>query len=122
MFEKEAEDYQIKKHHKRLFGSKPVVMQELNNTFKDGAEYGYNKASEWHYVKDGDLPTKKLEEKQLLIRIRNYTEDYIFAYYMLDRYYSKHGKRFYSDIDCDIPINIKNIIAWKEIVPPKEES
>ena len=24
--------------------------------FQDGAVFGYNKANEWHYVKDGDLP------------------------------------------------------------------
>ena len=24
--------------------------------FQNGAEFGYNKANEWHYVKDGDLP------------------------------------------------------------------
>ena len=77
------------------------------------------KANEWHYVKDGDLPTKELEEEQLLVRVRNYTEDYIFAYYMLDKYYSKNGKRFYSDTDCDYPIDIEDIIAWKEIVLPE---
>lgn len=81
---------------------------------------GYNKANEWHFVKDGDLPKKELEEKQLLVRVRNYTEDCIFAYYMLDKYYSKNGKRFYSDIDCDYPIDTEDIIAWKEIVLPKE--
>lgn len=43
MFEKEAEEYQIRKHHQRLYGHKPVVMKELNTTFKDGAEFGYNK-------------------------------------------------------------------------------
>ena len=119
MFEKEAEAATLD-----LYGSADDVYgkEDYKQGFKDGAEYEYNKANEWHYVKDGDLPTKELEEKQLLIRVRNYTEDYIFAYYMLDKYYSKNGKRFYSDTDCDIPINIKNIIAWKEIVPPKKES
>ena len=87
--------------------------------FQKGAEFGYNKANEWHYMKDGDLPTKELEEEQLLVRVRNYTEDYIFAYYMLDKYYSKNGKRFYSDTDCDYPIDIKDIVAWKEIVLPE---
>jgi hypothetical protein len=70
-------------------------------------------------VKDGDLPNKELEEEQLLVRVRNYTEDYIFAYYMKDKYYSKNGKRFYSDTDCDYPIDIEDIIAWKEIVLPE---
>ena len=60
-----------------------------------------------------------MEEKQLLVRVRNYTEDCIFAYYMLDKYYSKNGKRFYSDIDCDYPIDIKDVIAWKEIELPE---
>ena len=57
-FEKEAEEYQIRKHHQRLYGHKPVVMKELNTTFKDGAEFGYNKANEWHNIKENptDLP------------------------------------------------------------------
>lgn len=33
---KYAEEYQTKKHHQRLYGNKPVVMKELNTTFKDG--------------------------------------------------------------------------------------
>ena len=76
---------------------------------------------QWHDLEkdSNDLPTKELEEKQLLVRVRNYTEDYIFAYYMLDKYYSKNGKRFYSDTDCDYPIDIEDIIAWKEIVFPE---
>lgn len=39
-----AEEYQIKKHHKRLFGHKPVVMKELNTTFKDGFLAGFEAA------------------------------------------------------------------------------
>ena len=111
MFEKEAEEYVV------TTGNNDCTI----DAYIAGAEFGYNKANEWHYVKDGDLPTKELEEKQLLVRVRHYTEDYIIAYYMLDKYYSKHGKRFYSDTECDCPIAIKNIIAWKEIVLPKEE-
>lgn len=37
---------------------------------KDGAEFGYNKANEWHYVKDGDLPkdgVQVLSEKGHLV-------------------------------------------------------
>ena len=90
----------------------------LYHAFLAGLEFGYNKANEWHFVKDGDLPNKKLEEKQLLVRVRNYNEDYIFAYYMLDKYSDKTGKRFYFDIDCYCPIDIEDVIAWKEIVLP----
>ena len=115
MFEKEAEEYGLQQS---LWCTSESG--DLRDAFRDGAEFGYNKGNEWHYVKNGDLPNKELEEKQLLVRVRNYTEDCIFAYYMKDRYYSKNGKRFYFDINCDYPIDIEDIIAWKEIVLPKE--
>ena len=110
MFEKEAEEWANKIYPSDGQAQRYLLM---------GAMFGYNKANEWHYVKDGDLPKEELEEKQLLVRVRNYTEDFILAYYMLDKYYSKNGKRFYSDIDCDYPIDIKDVIAWKEIVLPE---
>lgn len=126
MFEKEAEEYKLSHSHyevaKRENGAeyaKSVENVTIQEAFQHGAEFGYNKANEWHYVKDGDLPNKELEEEQLLVRVRNYTEDYIFAYYMKDKYCSKNGKRFYSDTDCDYPIDIEDIIAWKEIVLPE---
>ena len=67
--------------------------------FKDGAEFGYNKANEWHYVKDGDLPKGK---GAVLI-------------------YWKSG-----DVNCASVVEPyyvtedTHIIAWKEIVLPKE--
>ena len=122
MFEKEAKKW-VKEHteieYKASYGEFPKEPSAIKS-FKAGAEFGYNKANEWHYVKNGDLPTKELEGKQLLVRIRNYTENFISAYYMLDLYYSKNGKRFYSDTDCNYPIDIGDVIAWKEIVLPKE--
>ena len=114
MFEKEAEEWRNSLNYE-------IDNDTFNNIVIPCIEFGYNKANEWHDLRKNpkDLPTKKLEGKQLLLRVCNYTEDYILAYYMLDKYYSPHGKRFYSDTDCDYPINIKNIIAWKEIVLPK---
>ena len=116
MFEKEAED------NKPPYAFCSIVTDcELwKDGFQKGAEFGYNKANAWHSIKDGDLPNKKLEEKQLLVRVRNYNEGCFFAYYMLDKYSDKNGKRFYFDIDCDYPIDIEDVIAWKEIVLPKE--
>ena len=55
-----AEEYQIKKHHKRLFGHKPVVMKELNMTFKDGFLAGLKvvRQEKWHDLRKNpnDLP------------------------------------------------------------------
>ena len=61
MFEKEAEKYQIRKHHQRLYGNKPVVMKELNIAYKDGFNDGYNKANEWHDLRKNpnDLPSEE---------------------------------------------------------------
>lgn len=50
MFEKEAKEY----------GDnyvKSKYMETVDETWRKGAEFGYNKGkSEWHYVKDNDLP------------------------------------------------------------------
>ena len=78
MFEKEAKEWIENNLHS--------TEEDYIKAFKEGSEFGYNKANEWHFVKDGDLPNKELEEKQLLVRVRNYTEDFILAYYMLDKY------------------------------------
>jgi hypothetical protein len=57
--EKEAEKY-IKEHSHfdEEFG---VMNLDVTNKtiFQAGAEFGYNKANEWHYVKDGDLPSEE---------------------------------------------------------------
>ena len=61
MFEKEAEEY-ANKYGQDAFTQfnmsqmiEPVRM-ERKLGFQKGAEFGYNKANEWHFVKDGDLP------------------------------------------------------------------
>ena len=70
MFEKEAEEYQIRKHHQRLYGHKPIVMKELNTTFKDGAEFGYNEGfkdcakSRLNVTTISDCPIKDEEESK----------------------------------------------------------
>ena len=48
MFEKEAEEYVS-----RFWGKKESLDRACTiENFKEGAEFGYNKANEWHYVKD----------------------------------------------------------------------
>lgn len=97
MFEKEAEEYRAKRKDCQYFSES--YKNRIEKAFKDGAEFGYNKANEWHYVKDGDLPKDK---GAVLI-------------------YWKSG-----DIKCASvvePYKVTedtHIIAWKEIVLPKE--
>ena len=88
--------------------------------FKDGAEFGYNKAfveadknlkaivtdfnkaNEWHFVKDGKYPKHSN-------RVLVFTDEGVgFGIYGLD------NKKWYTyDTGFDV-------IAWKEIVLPKE--
>jgi hypothetical protein len=92
--------------------------------WQDGAEFGYNKANEWHYVKDGDLP----KDTTSLYLVRVYSWDF-----GLSHLYKKYGMyipivcewkgEYFSALDemaYSNARNIKNCIAWKEIVFLKE--
>ena len=85
MFEKESVEYGRKKHEERMARWEEIQSDDVIEGFKDGAEFGYNKAkqdavkmksqflelcnlkdmrieelekvNEWHYVKD-ELPRK----------------------------------------------------------------
>ena len=116
MFEKEAEEY-LKKDGTRAeqildvlyeisplkitLKQVPFILAMIQQVFKDGAEFGYNKANEWHFVKDGDLPAH-------LNRVLVLTDEGVgFGIYGLD-----NGKWYTCDTDLDV-------IAWKEIILPK---
>ena len=99
MFEKEAErsfdeldDWGI--------GDDWSIEKSYVNGFSNGAEFGYNKANEWHYVKDGEYPTHSN-------RVLVFTDEGVgFGIYGLD------NKKWYT-YDTGF-----EVIAWKEIVLP----
>ena len=80
--------------------------QEKAYDFKKGAEFGYNKANEWHYVKDGDLPKKT--DKYLVYIINGY------GCKSIELIQYNNGRHFWC-VDCQ-----NEVIAWKEIVLPNE--
>ena len=111
MFEKEAED---------SFNCKKVLYKwetdkySYIDGFKDGAEFGYNKANEWHFVSKEGFPNK--DDIYLIIRSDGlHLGDYCCG-----------GD---GDIDCqswcDYPseeeIQDDSVIAWKEITLPGQE-
>ena len=108
MFEKESEEYVRKIRHDVINwgGTEPEERFYNEIKFKQaylaGAEFGYNKANEWHYVKDGEYPTHSN-------RVLVFTDEGVgFGIYGLD------NKKWYTyDTGFDV-------IAWKEITPPKE--
>lgn len=74
MFEKEAEEYCM---HQSLLED---VRDNICKAFEDGAKFGYNKANEWHFVKEGDLPKHEVNVLVLYnvqcIDIAHYNYDY----------------------------------------------
>ena len=97
MFEKEAEEYAegMAKYYESAHGSVPSQFEKY---LRKAVEYGYNKANEWHYVKDGDLPK---ENKKYWILTSN-REPKVDSWLTISWVYSY------------------DVIAWKEIVLPKE--
>lgn len=120
MFEKEAEGWIKNNLHSKE--------EDYIKAFKDGAEFGYKKANEWHYPSKGELP-KCDGETQLVF--------YVNCYYEVGGE-TKIRKRivlgFYKKafINDDVKLFVekskgyedehlsKDVIAWKEIVLPKE--
>ena len=100
MFEKEAEEYAD-----WFWGASPSEQRAIKQAYQQGAKFGYNKANEWHFVKDGKYPTHSN-------RVLVFTDEGVgFGIYGLDY---KGNKKWYTyDTGFDV-------IAWKEIVTPKE--
>ena len=104
MFEKDAEEY-VNEHSEYDETFDMVFVNcETKKAFKDGAEFGYNKANEWHYVKDG-LPTK--DGRYLICNI--FSNNYVAT--NIAEFNSSNG--IFSCIDNS------TIYAWKEIVLPE---
>ena len=117
MFEKEAEEYATRPI---LYGTH--TWKDEEKAFKDGAEFGYNKAKEWQYVKDG-LP--KISGSYLVFTggkpfILDYdTEAKDFGYWYLD-VGDNLGVRD-TIFETVAERDEDKVIAWKELPePPKE--
>ena len=126
MFEKEAEEYgktSTDSYKDCLvdIDDISVLDEAITEGFKDGAEFGFNKANEWHYVKDGDLPKD--------------FGNYVVAFYgskgsiangkpcWEELYFDAETLRWVDrDTFGDLPYVNKEgiVIAWKEIALPKE--
>ena len=106
MFEKEAEKYAENNAYK--YASDYITCQEA---YKDGAEFGYNKANEWHDLRKdpNDLPDihclnwviALYDNGTLWCRAKR--EKCVDGIFWVDSYHYQ----------------IYNVIAWKEIVLPK---
>jgi len=165
MFEKEAEEY-LKKDGtkaeqilnmlneisplKMTLKQLPFILAMIQQTFQDGAEFGYNKAkveveesyreslcnselnlasvteqleelekaNEWHYVKDGDLPE---EDKSVMIYAKLVDGVVIGKRRKQGRVYEWYSATYDGTFCLRDCLRDTDVIAWKEIVPPKEK-
>ena len=108
MFEKEAEEY-VNEHSEYDETFDMVFVNcETKKAFQDGAEFGYNKANEWHYVSKKDYPKDKTEKKYLVALKSEYTNNFFFEIDI-----------WCKSLHCFASNNPKNVYAWKEIVLPE---
>ena len=115
MFEKEAEEYGLENY--RNYDDYPYVLTDekaITKAFKDGAEFGYKKANEWQFVKDGDLPkeTGLLMSKTLLLVTKMKGSDCLSL--ALGEYNFSTQEFSYQHI-----VGLTDVIAWKENVLPE---
>ena len=106
MFEKEADEY-AGENWQMIHRYQTNDRLAREQSFKDGAEFGYNKANEWHYIKDGDLPKNNtqvlvlLENKRMKVSI------------FMENKFTVWNK------DYNAYTKLYNVIAWKEIELPE---
>ena len=105
MFEKEAEDsFKCKKVLYKWATDKHSYI----DGFQDGAEFGYNKANEWHYPSKDEYPKEG---------------ENVLCYCKVDVYSIGHtiigGDNKIRWWSGDRSEKLK-VDAWKEITPPKE--
>lgn len=112
MFEKEAEEFERRKHYRYEDNDYcGDIADGIIQAYQQGAEFGYRKANEWHYMKDvncyEDLPQNK---------------DVYYAYVVNVGAYDKPKieRRLGCFLEIEYDIMAYHVIAWKEIVPPKE--
>lgn len=80
------------------------IEEAYENGFKDGAELGYKKANEWHFIKDGKLPK---DESRVWLYFGN--DDYNDGQFICNGFWC--GSSGWFDVD--------EVIAWQELVPPE---
>ena len=110
MFEKEAEEFERRKHYRYEDNDYcGDIADGIIQAYQQGAEFGYNKANEWHKVADGDLPK---ENKLYLVEIKD--NGLAIAYFN-----GRHWETRYNLGDSGHCV--ETVIAWCEIPKYTEE-
>jgi len=119
MFEKEAEEYATK-HENTKYNT--LEWWSKRNTFQEGAEFGYDKANEWHKqdIDDiYDLISKDWSVRYFICIMKDKSR--VTAFGNCDEGYSGDvSVNLFFDHD-DEKYSIDDIVWWKEIELPERD-
>ena len=133
MFEKEAEEIANKKlcsericyNHCNFNSPKHHRCGEWHRIYdcaKDGAEFGYNKANEWHEIESKVTPKREISKQYMPKNKEKVLLKYHFSgddeIHISDGYYDAYDFEFH--IANNPKFRIVCVIAWKEIILTKE--
>jgi hypothetical protein len=111
MFEKEDFEKYMKDSEDYYDKREPMTERKLYQLWKDGCKCGYDKANEWHYVKDKLPPVKKeYNGRSELVLVLSKEKEMQYAQYV-------EKEKTWARGICEINFEP---YAWKEIVLPKE--
>ena len=116
MFEKEAEEF-VPNINWHDFSSKDL-REEMMLCYRKGVEFGYNKANEWHFVKDGDLPKAEFVDEYKKPRLPSAYKRHYCLCLGDDCIMGKYIKGSFSTVEGRYSLD--EVVAWKEIVLPIE--
>lgn len=124
MFEKEAEEFVDSK--KSFWRQGRTCIDSVRQAYQQGAEFGYNKANEWHFVKDGDLSNTETKNYTYIRRRKRYERQ--FTDYRVIKCFvlclNEKGKTtaevgyFDCNQKCFLDKAEGMVYAWKEITLP----
>lgn len=123
MFEKEAEEYATENYENCLYDDFPYTndSKSIEKSFKEGAEFGYNKANEWHEQDVADIYDSIstdwsvkhylciMKDKSIVTATGNCDEG-CNGEVSVNLVFDHDDEKYYMD----------DILWWKEIVLPKE--
>ena len=120
MFEKEAEAYAIENWEYYEEGKNDS--KELKQAYQQGAEFGYNKANEWHEIEIKVTPKREISKQYMPKNKEKVLLKYHFSgddeIHISDGYYDAYDFEFH--IANNPKFRIVCVIAWKEITFPNE--
>lgn len=113
MFEKEAEENKPPYAYCAI----DTKCELWNDGFQKGAEFGYNKANEWHYPSKGEYPK---DENNVLCILGEFENINLEVGYYSQKENERERWRFSEYSTPDDSKDGWGVSAWKEIVLPKE--